>query len=1032
MADGRGLRARSTGDVVVDTVTTRARPSRLGRRRPSSTFTRLLGLLLAVALAGPLAELATHGTDVAMWGRWTNLAVLVIVATAAGLCVARFRRDRRIAVGLIAAGITTWAIGQVVWFLSVDVFESMLWPGPSDVWYLMFPVFVLAGLVARTRDYVPVSRLTVYSDAALMSTAIWFLAWDLAISDGLAELGLSRPEQFVVAAYSFGGIAITCLALVMTIRQPTPTIVAVFVGALSISIADTVAAVQWGGTRSWWYLLSYAGRAAAFVAFAALACVASRPPERVETRPQLLRLVVVYLPGSASLSWALVGYLVGDEVADPVSIGLAVAYVVMLGANQAVRWFENSAYAGELRSGVERLRRAETELREVLEDIPEALVVIDSSGTIVEVNASLVELVQRPAAEIVGAPYTTLLCSEHHDVAIGMFTTLLAGVDQESPILRIDAGSDDAVFVEAAARMPVRDHDRIVVTLRDVTERILREDALERAQDRFRSAFHNAPIGMVLVTVDVGLILDVNEALERMLGHRRDEVLGRRVHEFIHQDDRGAHAQHARHGPHGVTFVDEQRFVRADGEVMWARTSVSVLEDAEHGRVAIAHVIDITEQRSAAIQLEWAATHDELTGLPNRTHFMTELRRRVDESPTGAVAVLFIDLDNFKVINDSLGHAMGDHLLRAMASRLRTALRDGDLLGRFGGDEFMVLLEGSVDDDVARATAERLRREIAQPLVIDDTELFVTGSIGIALADARTSSASDLLRDADAAMYRAKARGRDFVEVFAPAVHDASVLALRTSNELRRALERGEIVPYYQPIVELSTGVLTGFEVLARWRHPERGLLGADQFLPLAEETGLITEVGATILRASLVQLGRWRDRSPDFSELTIAVNVSGRQLLSGDFTDVVSDALAEAGVPAGSLWLEITETALMTDVKAATVALRELRSLGLHLSVDDFGTGYSSLTYLKRFPVEAIKVDRSFVNGLGIDVEDSTIVEAVVNLGHSLGLRVVAEGVETPLQLSRLRELGCDGAQGYLFGRPRPAEIIEAERTMA
>jgi EAL domain-containing protein (putative c-di-GMP-specific phosphodiesterase class I) len=280
-------------------------------------------------------------------------------------------------------------------------------------------------------------------------------------------------------------------------------------------------------------------------------------------------------------------------------------------------------------------------------------------------------------------------------------------------------------------------------------------------------------------------------------------------------------------------------------------------------------------------------------------------------------------------------------------------------------------------------------------------------------------------------MYRAKARGRDCVEVFAQGVHDASVATLRTTNELRRGIERDEIVPYYQPIVDLDSGVLTGFEVLARWRHPDRGLLGPDQFLPMAEETGIINDVGAAILRASLAQLGQWRERMPNFADLSIAVNVSSRQLLSGTFLDVVSEALAESGVPAGSLWLEITETALMADVKAASVALRELRGVGLHLSVDDFGTGYSSLTYLKRFPVEAIKVDRSFVNGLGIDNEDSTIVEAVVRLGHSLGLAVVAEGVETPLQLTRLRELGCDRGQGYLFGRPRPAEIVEAERTL-
>jgi EAL domain-containing protein (putative c-di-GMP-specific phosphodiesterase class I) len=312
--------------------------------------------------------------------------------------------------------------------------------------------------------------------------------------------------------------------------------------------------------------------------------------------------------------------------------------------------------------------------------------------------------------------------------------------------------------------------------------------------------------------------------------------------------------------------------------------------------------------------------------------------------------------------------------------------------------------------------------------MVDGAELFVTASIGIAVADRPGVSTTELLRDADAAMYRAKARGRDCVEVFSPGTHDATVLTLRTTNELRRGLERNEIVPYYQPIVRLDSGHLIGFEVLARWRHPDRGLLGPEQFLPMAEETGLIGEVGSAVLRSSLSQLGQWRGRLPRFANLTVAVNVSGRQLMSTAFHGTVAEALGESGLTADALWLEITETALMSDVKAATVALRELRNLGLHLAVDDFGTGYSSLTYLKRFPVESIKVDRSFVSGLGIDTEDTTIVEAVVKLGHSLGLVVVAEGVETPLQLARLREIGCDHGQGYVFGRPRPAELIESE----
>jgi EAL domain-containing protein (putative c-di-GMP-specific phosphodiesterase class I) len=289
--------------------------------------------------------------------------------------------------------------------------------------------------------------------------------------------------------------------------------------------------------------------------------------------------------------------------------------------------------------------------------------------------------------------------------------------------------------------------------------------------------------------------------------------------------------------------------------------------------------------------------------------------------------------------------------------------------------------------------------------------------------------ADDLLRDADSAMYGAKAGGRDRIAAYSAGSRPVTIDGLRTSTELRRGLERGEIVPYFQPIVDLAGGQVVGFEVLARWLHPDRGLLLPGQFLPLAEDAGLMGELGESVLRDSLAQLARWRESGLQFAAAYLAINIASQQLVDDSFVDVVGHALGETGIDAGSLWLEITETALMADVDAATRALRGLRSLGLHLSVDDFGTGYSSLTYLKRFPVEAIKIDRSFVSGLGLEADDTTIVEAVVRLGHSLGLSVVAEGVETPLQLGRLRELRCDRGQGYLFGRPRPAGITESER---
>ena len=567
--------------------------------------------------------------------------------------------------------------------------------------------------------------------------------------------------------------------------------------------------------------------------------------------------------------------------------------------------------------------------------------------------------------------------------------------------------------------------------MRDVTEREERVRALEQARRRFQQAFHSAPTGMALVRLDDSTIIDANRSLADMLSRPVTDLVGRSIRELTHPDDLRAAAAYRARLELGIadTYLLDQRYLRRDGEFVWARTRVAVTED-EGVSLAITHIEDVTEQRRTAERLQWAATHDDLTGLPNRTELIARVDALLDQSPTGEVALLFIDLDNFKAVNDSLGHGIGDTLLTAMTDRLRAAVGPDDILARFGGDEFIVVLTsvGSTGRDPV-AVAEQLRAALREAVVVEGTELFVSSSIGVSINDRDGVTAADLLRDADAAMYRAKARGRDCVERFAPGTHETTVLALRTANELRRGLERGEVVPYFQPIVELTTGHVTGFEALARWLHPDRGLLSPDQFLPMAEETGLVDQIGASILEDALSQFARWRARDLPFADATLAVNVGTRQVVDPAFATLVADLLAQTGIPADSLWLEITETALLADVKASTVALRSLRSLGLHLAVDDFGTGYSSLTYLKRFPVEAIKIDRSFVAGLGLDSEDTTIVEAVVNLGHSFGIAVIAEGLETPLQLARLRELGCDRGQGYLFGRPRPANIVEAER---
>ncbi|MEO1057204.1 MAG: EAL domain-containing protein, partial [Actinomycetota bacterium] len=660
----------------------------------------------------------------------------------------------------------------------------------------------------------------------------------------------------------------------------------------------------------------------------------------------------------------------------------------------------------------------EQEMRSVLDALPDGVVRLDADGDIAWANAQAAALAGRSIDELRGRSFLALVGDDDRPALVER-----RELDAPATLIELVAADGRSHIVEATR------HDDggpgALVVLRDVGHRERQSSALHEARRRFQQAFDAAPIGMALVRMDDRAIVDANQAFADMLGRRVPELIGMSIGALSHPDDgRVAAAQRARLEL-GIAeaFVIEQRLRHRSGEYRWTRTRMSVTKDAGVA-LAITHIEDITDQRTSAEQLNFAATHDALTGLPNRSAVVARLDAR-------AAPVAFFDLDNFKVVNDSLGHAVGDAVLREVANRLRHEIDDEDRLARFGGDEFVVVVDRDADLDTDRdaaQVADRVRRILQAPMEIDGEELVVTVSAGVAHAEGPTDG-DQLLRDAEAAMYRAKSAGRDRIERFTPDTRESAVEVLRTSTELRRALERGEIVPYFQPIVALAGGEVEGFEVLARWLHPDRGLLAPGAFLPVAEETGLITELGASVMRDALSQLARWRAQDVPFANASISVNVATQQLADPSFLAVVDDALQQTGIDADSLWLEITETALMSDTQAAGAALRELRGLGLHVSVDDFGTGYSSLTYLKRFPVEAIKVDRSFVAGLGLEDDDTSIVEAVIGLGHSLGVLVIAEGVETPLQLTRLRELNCDKAQGYLFGRPRNAEIIEAER---
>ncbi|TQN44116.1 PAS domain S-box-containing protein/diguanylate cyclase (GGDEF)-like protein [Blastococcus colisei] len=558
-------------------------------------------------------------------------------------------------------------------------------------------------------------------------------------------------------------------------------------------------------------------------------------------------------------------------------------------------------------------------------------------------------------------------------------------------------------------------------------------DALAVSEGRFRSAFADAPTGMALVSLApdaLGRFLETNAALGRLAG-RSAARLGRlEVGDLAHPEDRAATRTALEQLAAGevIHHLVQQRYVHANGGLVWADTSISVVRDIAGRPVhGVLQLVDVTGRRQAEELLAHHALHDSLTGLPNRRLLADRLEQALTRARRHgtAVAVLFVDLDQFKTVNDSAGHSVGDELLRVAAERLSRHLRAVDSAARFGGDEFVVVCEEISGDHELLVIADRLVAAMAEPFRVGKEEFVLGASIGIAVSARGNDSAEALLRDADLAMYEAKDRGRARYVVFDGALRGALELRQQVEADLRRGIDRGELRLLYQPVVDVQSGEMTGVEALVRWQHPTRGLLAPDEFIPVAEDTGLVVPVGSWVLHEACRQLQDWQRKS-DLA-LTVAVNVSARQLSDSRFPEAVGDILQATGADPAALCLELTETALLDATDATTATLQALRRLGVRLALDDFGTGFSSLTFLKRFPIDVVKVDRSFVRDIAVDPDDAAIVAAVINLGRSLNLETVAEGVETPEQLRCIRRLGCHLAQGYLFSPPRPPEDIPA-----
>jgi diguanylate cyclase (GGDEF)-like protein/PAS domain S-box-containing protein len=533
-----------------------------------------------------------------------------------------------------------------------------------------------------------------------------------------------------------------------------------------------------------------------------------------------------------------------------------------------------------------------------------------------------------------------------------------------------------------------------------------RADAIH-SRERFRQAFDDAPIGMALTSVD-GVVERANTVLCERIGA---DPAGRPLADIVDADDLAGRPFPAARGEVELRY-------RASGA--WGLWHHSPLTGRDGRPEAwISHCIDVSKRKFAEEELSWQANHDALTGLPNRELFLERLSGALGRE--GQVAVLLIDLDDFKVINDSLGHGAGDRLLSGVAERLCRVLRPGDVIARFGGDEFTVLLPGIASEAYALQVARRLADALREPLVLDGERRYVTASIGVSFSAPSEDDPHALLRDADAAMYRAKETGKSRYEVFDDSMRERAMERLELESGLRHALDDGELRLVYQPLVTLDDGRVTGVEALLRWDHPIFGLVAPLRFVALAERNGLIIPIGAWVLQEACHQLAAW-----GHDGLSMSVNVSARQLGSTDLVDVVRAVLEDSGIEPRRLCLEITETAMMADPAAIGETLAALNARGVRLAVDDFGVGHASLRQLRALlPVDTLKIDKSFVDGITKDADDAAIVEGVVRLAHSLGLQAVAEGVETAEQVAMLRGFSCQTGQGYHFARPAGADEI-------
>jgi diguanylate cyclase (GGDEF)-like protein/PAS domain S-box-containing protein len=681
----------------------------------------------------------------------------------------------------------------------------------------------------------------------------------------------------------------------------------------------------------------------------------------------------------------------------------------------------------------------------VLESAFDCVIAIDQAGLILEFNPAAERTFGYLRADVIGQELAQLIVPsdlrEGHRRALARWARTgsssakvgrLLGKRLELRGMRSD-GSEFPIEL-AISRLNLDGPPLFTASLRDITERKRAEEKLRAAEARYRTLVEQLPLITYIDSPDgTGPPVYVSPQAEAILGHNPDEWLSRAgiFERCLHPDDRErVLAERRRAYKNDESHHTEYRMIAADGREVWILDESVPAQEPDGRRYRQGFAIDITARKlseqarlQAEDQLRHQAFHDSLTDLPNRALFIDRLQHAVlRRGGEGLCAVLFLGLDDFKTINDALGHPTGDAALRTVGERLRSALRVGDTVARLGGDEFAVLVEDTCTPSDAARAAERLVQALATPILVGHQELFISGSIGIAIG----TDPAELVRQADVAMYRAKKHGKAQYAFYESALDEARIDRSRLVADLRRATKKQEFVLHYQPLVDLSTGRIVGVEALVRWSHPTRGLLPPVGFIPLAEETGLIVPVGRWVLTEACRQAMRWQAELDLAQDLTISVNVSPRQLQHPGTVADVAAALAESGLDPCLLMLEITENVLIQTGDDAIQRLRELKQLGVRLALDDFGTGYSSLSALESLPVETLKIDRSFVNAIDRGPRQRSLARAIIQIGLTLGLTVVCEGIETAAQAQELKTLGCPVGQGFYFAKPVESSAIK------